>query len=244
MLVNLDVVEKRIKITVCSTVQDPFVRLKKNVDASIKSLDQEYALWRNFKLFGKSREQDTKDKEVVILKKIYEIQQLVTELEGKVEDAPEEIGTRKNFIAEVKNKLHLLQNAITTAQSNRKINEDTNEPLVSGNRLPAPDEPKVDAAFLQQQQDIKNDQEAALERIHGKAIVFKDMAKVMDQEIDVHNKMIVEIKDKVDNERERLKAEDKFLAKLLKASREKKSWVAIIILGILLAILVVVAFST
>jgi len=221
-------------------------RKRKNVDAGIKSLEQKFSLWQDLNSFGKPRVQETKDQEVTILESIRELRQVVTELGGKVEEtqSPEEIGLRRNFIAEAKTKLRNWEVAITTAQSYRKLNEDASETTYQISS-PAPVvPPKVDEVSHMLHQPEIDIQNVSLGNIHNTVGNLKKMAILQGDEAKKQVELIEDLNEKAERERERLKAEDKFLSKLIRASHEKKSWVAIIILGILLFILVVVALST
>jgi len=233
--------------------KDPFLRTKKIVDTDMKSLENNCRQWKTLESYGKPRVEETKAYEVTILEGIGGMEQQVAELEARVEEtqSAEEMDARKKFIAEVKVKLRGWQNAVGMVQAKRRAEEiSEGGPMLiasaSNQKSGLGDAPVTfpeEEIHQQQMEDIRRKEDDSLIRIDTKVRRLKQIsqdinAEVLDQ---------IEIAERLEEEAEetgiRLRVENKYIDKLLEHTRERKSWVAIILLGLLFVILFVVAFS-
>jgi len=204
----------------------------------VRTIQDQFIVWKNLCAHGKERVEEAKDVEGKIIKDIEELQRLVRELESKVGDVPSEVESRSTFIADTKFKLTGWYNAINTTQYTRKM-EDKSE-TVQG-----PDSTSIDdeTVYRKPFQVMKERQDEAMVAIKLFTTKLKNLAGDIGSSIDQDNELLDRANLKAEEERQRLRGEQSFLNGLLKASGEKKSWIAIAILGLLFVILVVVAFS-
>jgi len=151
-------------------------------------------------------------------------------------------------IAKITSKVTLFRNQISVAQSKRvqsDVVRDSDMNTVAGKKNGKGVELGEEERRANREQiDEAKGQE--MEALDGVIRTVKDMKQIaVETKITVedHNRIIVQNQADADVAIARLDTQNKMLNKLLKAAKEKKSWVILLLLCLLLVILVVIAFA-
>jgi len=98
-------------------------------------------------------------------------------------------------------------------------------------------------SHYQKTQAMEEAEDERLTAISRTTRTMKTMAGDMSKVLDQHIEELSEVEDDADQVQNRLQEENKFLNKLSKYTSERKSWVIIVVLGVLFVILIAVALG-
>jgi len=90
-------------------------------------------------------------------------------------------------------------------------------------------------------QQMIEEQDVLLDRVGSQVTVMGEMGNELNKELDEHNRILIEYQDEANEAHDRMNAANKYVGKLLEATKNNFSWVVIIGLSLVLVILVVVS---
>jgi t-SNARE complex subunit (syntaxin) len=168
--------------------------------------------------------------------------------------APGEVASRKKFISDTRKLLGEIKQALLSSKAQAKIETDKRESLTKNAKPQAynkfsklEDAMRADnQSFLeqaqQQQQEVMNEQDQDLSKIGSSVVKLKEIGNVMGDELDTQSKMLDELDGEVDSTSAKMRKAISQTGKLLTDTADKKPWLVIGVLAVVLLVLIVVVF--
>jgi len=124
-----------------------------------------------------------------------------------------------------------MQKYLSSAETQRKLDERAADISNSYNKGLSKKEEESHRLAMQQ---MIEEQNVLLDRVGNQVTVIGDISKELNKELDEHNRILIEYQDEANEAHGRLTAANKYVDKLLEATKNHFSWVLIIGLSLLL----------
>ncbi len=170
--------------------------------------------------------------------------------------APGEVASRKKFISDTRKLLGEIKQALLSTKAQAKLEADKRDNLIKQGAKPKAYNKfakledalnKDNQNFLeeqqQQQQLIMKDQDHDVENLSKTVGTLREVSIVVGDEIDNQGRMLDELNTEVDSTSARMRSAISQTGKLLNDTADKRPWLIIGVLGVILIVLMVVVFN-
>lgn len=231
--------------------QDPFYELKGDIDESIHDLKQKMTRYHGLQAGNPERRTLSQQVQAGCQSITWQLDALVGAVDRAAENPAnfnltnEELSTRRRWIDSSRKQVDILEEALQGAlaappppskQRKQTGHDPADDRVREANDRFVGSEAEKQALVMRQQDESLDDIEQAVSRI-GR------MGRAIGEELDGQSRLLGEVGDEMDITHSRLRAAQKRMADIIRSSGGTSQLCVVIVLSIILAVLVIFAFS-